>query len=116
MFNREEGQELLEGPVQFVQQYVDMPNYKLKVNGASVKVSLFLTIFLDNMMFKNKFALYRFVNQVWVTVSQLELWMDRGHSHSSRERQPGISSGTSLHPSFVHRQRSKLIVKLQSPC
>jgi len=49
MFNREEGQqELLEGPVQFVHQNVDMPNYKLEVNGAPVNVSLFLTIFLDN--------------------------------------------------------------------
>jgi len=37
MFNRKE-QELLEGPVQFVHQYVDMPNYKLEVNGTPVKV------------------------------------------------------------------------------
>ena len=40
MFDLEEDKlEILEGPVQFVHQYVDMPNYKLEVNGAPVNVS-----------------------------------------------------------------------------
>jgi len=48
MFNREDGHELLEGPVQFVHQYVDMPNYKLEVNGTPVKVYIcFSRQFLD---------------------------------------------------------------------
>ncbi len=50
MFNREDGQELLEGPVQFVHQYVDMPNYKLEINGAPAKVRYPFVYFYCNPM------------------------------------------------------------------